>query len=400
MGKGSTFRENKMMKPVFFWQGWIASFGMSVSLLAATPIGAQTPFQNPLQVEKFDDPLLPQTPVRRPLSPLEQFRLKEALDQLNQQARAVYENGNVEQAFQVWYRELRLRQKLDPIEEVKALGRVGEVAWLENRSADFRNIRERLRVIEKKAKANNDRQLLITLAENYEQMRELDGAIALYDTLVEDSTNPTALLEKIAQLHADQFEYEAAANTYETLLAQAETAGDTTGIINYLKQLKIWYEQAENPQAGIATKQRLIQNYQQQNNQDALPPLMVALADDYVKLEHFDQASTTYQEAFQIARSQQKYAIAAVALEDLAQLYRNDGSLETTLEIYEQLLIIQQQSYDHYGLMITYDKIGEIYQQNNQPEEAVAAYEKALQFAQSLSYQEDYFQSKIENLKS
>ncbi|MDR9405552.1 MAG: hypothetical protein RI580_19195, partial [Halothece sp. Uz-M2-17] len=64
------------------------------------------------------------------------------------------------------------------------------------------------------------------------------------------------------------------------------------------------------------------------------------------------------------------------------------------------LLIIQQQSYDHYGLMMTYDKIGEIYQQNNQPEQARSAYQNALQFARSLSYQEDYFQNKIQQLKS
>ncbi|MDR9402308.1 MAG: tetratricopeptide repeat protein, partial [Halothece sp. Uz-M2-17] len=315
---------------------------MSLALTLATPIEAQTPFKNPLQVENFNDPLLPQTPVQRPLSPLEKLRLKEALDELHEKAQLSYQQGKIEEAFQVWYRELRLRQKLDPINEVEALGRVGKTAWLENRSTDFRNIRERLRVIAQQAQENNNRQLLETIAENYEQMRELEGAIALYEKLVEDSNQPNPLLEKIAQLHANQFHYQAAADVYERLLDQAEQQANTTAVINYLKQLTTWYEQAENPEAGIKTKQRLIDLYQQQNNQQALPAILVSLAEDYVKLDQFDQASTTYQEAFQIARSQQKYAIAAMALENLAQLYHNDGSLQATLEIYEQLLIIQQ----------------------------------------------------------
>lgn len=386
------------MKRALFWQGVIASCGVSFSLLATMPVWAQTPFQNPLQVETFDDPLLPQTPVNRPLSPLEQFRLEPALDRLNQQAQAHYQAGKIEEAFQVWYRELRLRQKLSPLKEVQALGRVGEIAWRENRSADFRNIRERLRVIEENAKANNNRQLLDSIAENYERMRELEGAIALYQLLGDDSNNPTPLLKKVGQLQATQFNYQEAANTYETLLAATE--GNTTATIEYLKQLKLWYEQVENPQAGIPTKQRLINIYQQQNNQQALPEVMVSLADDYVKLEQFEQASSTYQEAIKVARAQKKYAIAAIALDNLAQLYHNEDSPQTTLEIYEQLLVIQKKSYDHYGLMMTYDKIGEIYQQNNQPKLALAAYEKALQFAQSLSYQEDYFQTKIQQLKS
>lgn len=389
-----------MIKKVLFFRGLITSFGVSLSLIAVTPSWAQTPFQNPLQVETFADPLLPKIPVIRPLSPLEQLRLKDPLDRLNQQAQQLYQEGKVDEAFQVWYRELRLRQKLDPIEEVEALGRVGEVAWQENRSLDFRNIEERLRVIEKTARADNNRDLLAALAENYEQMRELDGAIALYEMLVEDRENPTPLLEKIAQLQADQFHYQDAARTYEQLLAEAEAQGNTQTVINYLKQLKLWYEQADNPEAGIETKQRLIEIYQEQNNLDALPTLMVALADDYQKLEQFAQASRTYQDAFKLARSQQKYAIAAIALENLAELYRHDSSLDTTLDIYQQLIVIKQQSYDYYGLMVTYDKIGEIYQQQNNQKQARIAYEKALEFAQSLSYQEDYFRNKIQNLQS
>lgn len=378
----------------------IASLGINFAWGSLPPSWGQTPFQNPLQVEEFNDSLLPETAVKRPLSPLEKFRLEEALNKLNQQARIVYQEGNVAKAFEIWYRELRLRQKLEPIQEVKALGRVGEIAWSENRSQDFRNIRQRLQTIETTAKENNNRELRETLAQTYEQMRAIDRAIAIYQNLRKDNSNPTPILEKIAQLYQEEFAYQEAANIYETLLENATEQNNTLARINYLSNLKYLYEQGGKPEQSITVKQRLIEIYQQQNNQQALPALMVTLGEDYAQTNQGNQASQTYQKAFDLAWSQQKYAIASDALSNLAQLYRKDGSLDTTLQIYEQLLIVHEQSADHYGLMMTYDEIGKIYEQQHQSQNAIAAYENALQLAKSLNYQQDYFQQKIQQLKS
>lgn len=386
------------MKNVPLFKGIIISLGVSLSLVSLTPVIAQTPFQNPLQVEKFDDPLLPDPPVIRPLSPLEKFRLEEALNKLNEQAKQVYQQGKVEEAFTIWYRELRLRQKLDRGEEIKALGRVGEIAWSENRSQDFRNIRERLREIETEAKANNQQNWLEAIAKSYERMRELDGAIALYQVLLETSANPNKILEKIAQLHQSQFHYQKAANTYEKLLQKTEN--DSLAQIQYLKKLSQLYEEAENYNKGSEVKQRLIALYQQQDNSQPLPNLMVSLGKNYEQMEAFDRASEIYQEAFQLAWLQQKYSIASEALLNLGQLYQNDGNLETTLDIYEQLLIVQERSYDHYGLMMTYDKMGAIYRQRGEQQQALIAYEKALKLARSLGYQENYFQNQVNQIKS
>ena len=388
------------MKFSFLFRVLLATLGVNLSLLFVSPTRAQTPFKNPLQVEQFDDPLLPNPPVNRPLSPLEKFRLEEALKALKNQAENVYQQGKTEQAFTIWYRELRLRQKLDLNGEVKALGRVGEMAWSENRSQDFRNIRERLRKIEAMAQEENNRKLLETLAESYEKMREIDGAIALYQQLLEESPNPSQRLETIARLQQAQFNYTEAANTYQNLLAKAEATKNRNAEIKYLETLKSLYQQTNNPQQGITIIQRLINTYQQENNQQPLPALLVSLGENYQKTQQLEQASKTYEKAFQLAWSQQKYAIASEALENLAQLYRNQGAIETTLDIYKQLLIVQEQSYNSYGLMVTYDKIGEIHQQRNQPQPARNAYENALKLAQSLSYRENYFQEKIQNLKS
>ncbi|PSO48148.1 MAG: hypothetical protein BRC33_10860 [Cyanobacteria bacterium SW_9_44_58] len=378
----------------------IASLGVNLAWGFSFPSSAKTPFQNPLEVQEFNDPLLPNTPVSRPLSPLEKFRLEQALDKLNQYARNRYQQGNVAAAFEIWYRELKLRQKLEPIKEVKALGRVGETAWSENRSQDFRHIRERLQTIEATAKENNNRELMKTLAQTYEQMRAIDGAIAIYQNLAKDSPNPTPILEKTAQLYQEQFAYQQATKIYETLLEKATENNDTVARINYLSNLKYLYEQEGTPEQSITVKQRLIDVYQQQNNQQALPALMVALGEDYAQTNQTYQASQTYQKAFNLAWSQQKYAIASDALSHLAQLYRKDGSLDTTLQIYKQLLIVHRESSDYYGLMMTYDQIGKLHQQQDQLQKARTAYENALQIAKSLSYQQEYFQQKIQQLKS
>lgn len=379
----------------------LVALGISFAWFISTPSWSQTPLiKNPLQVEEFDDPLLPNIPVSRPLSPLEKFRLEQQLDQLNQKAIELYQVGNVEGAFEVWYRELRLRQKLDRPEEVEALGRVGEFAWSENRTQDFRNIRERLKEIEAIAKKNQQQNLIAALANSYEQMREIDGAISLYKILLEDSETPNLILGKIANLYESQFRYEQAANTYEKLLETAELENDITAQINYLKNLNRLYEQAENIEAGIKTKHSLIAIYEQEEQQLALPSVMVSLAEDYAETERLEQAISTYQEAAALAWSQEKFAIAAIALENLAQLHSKNNAPEIAIETYQKLLTIQNQSYDYYGLMNTYDAIGDLYQQQDQNEQALIAFENALQFAQSLSYQEEYFQNKIQNLKS
>ncbi len=388
------------MKVLLLLKVFLVCFGGNLFLISAMPVWAQSPFQNPLQVEEFEDPLLPQLPINRPLSPLERFNLEKQLAELNRRARVKYEQGNVEEAFNIWYRELRLRQKLEIAKEVEALARVGEIAWLENRSEDFRNIRQRLIEIETKAKENNNNELLQQLAKTYERMRVNDRAIAVYNFLREESDNPRPLLEKIASLHESQFQDEQAVQTYEKLLEIAQAENNSSAEIRYLRSLKNLYEQANHAEKGIATKERLISQYQEQNNEQALSSLFLALGEDYQKMRQFNSASEAYEQASTRAWSQQKYAIASEALNNLGQLYHQEGSLKTALEIYEQLLIVQQRVSNVYGLMNTYNKIGEIHQERDRDQQALVAFENALELARSLKYQEDYFQEKIQNLKS
>ncbi|MFN9174745.1 MAG: hypothetical protein ACK58N_09595 [Synechocystis sp.] len=56
------------------------------------------------------------------------------------------------------------------------------------------------------------------------------------------------------------------------------------------------------------------------------------------------------------------------------------------MEIYKRLLQVQQQSYNYYGMMSTYEKIAQLYINAQQPGAALTAYQQALSLARSLKY--------------
>jgi hypothetical protein len=51
-----------------------------------------------------------------------------------------------------------------------------------------------------------------------------------------------------------------------------------------------------------------------------------------------------------------------------------------------------------YGLMQTYDQMGEMYLEKKEDGKALAAFEKGLEIARQLKHQETYFSQKIETL--
>jgi hypothetical protein len=63
--------------------------------------------------------------------------------------------GNAEGAFEIWYRELRLRRALGYLEEVRALGRVGEIAWQRTQKFDAQVITGVCKRFRKRRKLKN-----------------------------------------------------------------------------------------------------------------------------------------------------------------------------------------------------------------------------------------------------
>jgi tetratricopeptide (TPR) repeat protein len=356
---------------------------------------------NPLE-QKISDPLIP--PFERPLMPVERRKLAESLEQLNWEARAELDAGNEEAAFELWYRELVLRRWLGPLAEISALGRVGAVAWDKLRTDDVQFITERLLAIQQRAESRTPLtpEMLAALATAYDQVHSLENSLPIYQKILantrqqQDIKTEEETLNKIGQLYLAKFDYGKAAEVYEALLdiAQSQNNAYTEGI--YLQQLAKIYGEASQPQNALRIKQELAENYLKNKNLQALPALKILIAADYEAINEPERASQTYQEAFSLAWSLQQFGAAGEALQKLAQLYRNYEQDDYALGIYNELIKVEQQSYNYYGQMKAYDNIGQIYLKQGNYEQAVSAFKKALEIARSLKYQEDYFLQRIQ----
>ncbi|NEO80520.1 tetratricopeptide repeat protein [Moorena sp. SIO4G3] len=358
---------------------------------------------NPLELTA-PDPLLPSLSPDEPLNPSERSRLSEALDELNAQAQAEFKAGNQSKAFDIWYREIRLRRVLgDLVAEVQTLGRVGGVAWNENNKQSVQLITTRLEEIQQENQAEDsiNLSLLKALGKAYEQIRVPGQALTVYEQILADARNQDdmatveATLKTMGELHMAWFDYPKAAETYEELLAQAQS-GRISEEVAYLQQLAYIYDQDQQPDQALPKKQQLVDIYLSQGNDTQIPALKIAIASDYNSLNQPEKASQTYQEAYSLAWSLQQFAHASEALQPLAELYLTSKQPQFALQVYEVLLQVEQKSYNYYGLMNTYDKIGQVYVDMNNYPQALAAFQKGLSLAESLQHREAYFVNKIQ----
>jgi tetratricopeptide (TPR) repeat protein len=364
---------------------------------------AETLLINPLESPELD-PLLPTMVVDRPLNPQEKAVLQTALDELQQQGQARLEAGDLPGALQIWNRELRLRRFLGPQAEVASLQRVGQVAWQQSQATELRFITLRLEQIEQEAKVQPtvDYELLQAIAEAYQTVRARTQAVALYNQLLErarqqqDVAQQRQYLTELADLHLGWFDYPNAAIAYQELLTLASSTGDPALEVEALTQLAYIYQENNQPEQAIAVQQQLTQTYQNQQNFQPIPALKIAIADSYVLLGRPDLAATSYQEAFAAARSTQQLAYASDALQRLADLYRSLDRLDDALIVYQLLLDVEQQSYNSFGMMNTYDQIGQLHRAQGNQAQANIAFRQGLQLAQQLNYKVDYFNQQLE----
>ena len=391
----------------------------SVALAQRQESSSNTPL-NPLEVTT-PDPLLPRS--NQPLSPQERQSLAAALDQLNVQAQAQLVAGNSVGAFEIWNRELRLRRALGTLAEVQALGRVGAIAWSENETTQVQIITRRLQAIQQQIQSQptTDFTLLRSLGYAYRQVRSPQQAIEVYNQILaierqqQNTVAAENTLRTIAELHLSWFDYSQAAKSYEELLNIATSRGDAFGgsrsrsvskrsdhrisEVTYLQQLAYIYDRARQYQQAVTVKQRLADLYLNEAQFTQVPALRLAIASDYQALGQIQQAFENYQEAYASAWSLQQYARAGDALRRLIVLYRSQGQVAEALQTSQILLEADNKAANFYGLMNTYDQIGQIHLQNGDENAALTAFEQGLAIAQQLQYQQPYFTQQIQQIQ-
>jgi tetratricopeptide (TPR) repeat protein len=391
---------------------------LSLSLIFSSSVLAQEKKQptpnkfppNPIEI-KVSDPLLPRNPKKQPLTEQEKQQLEVALEQLNQDATAKLASGNRLAAFDTWNRELRLRRYLGTINELQALTRVGEIAWRNNERPQVQFITQRLQSIQKPRKSPpvTDLATLQALGEGYQKVRSPKLAIAVYNQILagvrqqRNQAEEIKTLQTIGTIHMSWFDYPQAAATYEELLGLASAKGIRVDELAYLQQLAYIYDQNKQHQQAINTRSKIAEIYTKENNLLGLPELQIAIGSDYEILAKqnpsvLENAFQNYQQAYITAWEQQQYARSGEALQKLIALYRSQGQIDEALKTSQILLQSEELAGNFYGVMKTYDNIGQMHLQRKEYPQARSAFEQGLKFAQQLQHEEDYFTQKIQQI--
>lgn len=400
------------------WSGIVGAITLSLTLsvnAADPPAKPRLPdrFSNPLELST-PDPLLPGG-LSRPLSTSEQQALRTALDRLNSEATAKLRSRDVLGAFDLWNRELRLRRALGLLEEVQALGRVGNTAWVQNQPKQVRFITNRLSAIQTQIQqprpnqpVPRDRdQIFAALGIAFQQVRSPALALKVYQQLLaeararKDTVAEVNLLNTIGQLHLSWFDYPNATATYTELLTLARARNDAESVTANLVQLAYISEQAKQPIQAIAYQQQLIEILQR-NPQQAkfIPALKLRQADNFVAANQLATAEKAYQETFELATPLLQFAYASDALRKLGALYRSNDRLDAALQVYQYLADVQQQAYDTFGVMNAYDQIGQIQLQRKALPEAANAFRQGLEVARQINYRVDYFTEQLQKIQA
>jgi tetratricopeptide (TPR) repeat protein len=379
---------------------------------------------NPLEITTPD----PLTPANESLSSSQREELSAALDRLNLEAVAKQQAGDGVGAFEIWFRELRLRRYLGPAAEIAALNRVGSVAWSSSKTLELKFITQRLEAIQKQVKSQvpANTELLPALAAAFQQVRAKGPTVEVYQEILENARQRQDILAQgqtlkaIGQIHINWLSYEKAAPVYEELatliqenraLFAANAAVPNPAVVagngappqpvtpptevDSLRQLAYVYQQSKQPLKAIVAREKLVSVYVKLQNPSAIPPLKIAIANDYQTLGQINLAAQYYQEAYNLAVPIQQYAEASEALDKLALLYRSQKQWEPTLRIYQMQLLLEERAYNWYGLMNTYDNIGQVYQEMKDYKQALEAYQKGLEVAKRLGHRQEYFGKKI-----
>ncbi|MEP6487549.1 tetratricopeptide repeat protein [Microcoleus vaginatus GB2-A3] len=399
----------------------------SIASAQTNPPGLDQFSPNPLEITTPD----PLAPANESLSSTQRDELTAALEQLNLEAAAKQQAGDGAGAFEIWFRELRLRRYLGPAAEIAALSRVGSVAWSNGKNLELQLITKRLQAIQKEVKSQVplNTELLPAFAAAFQQVRAKGPTVEVYQEILENARQNEdilaqgQILKAIGLIHINWLSYDKAAPVYEELatliqenraLFAANSAVPTSAVVagngappqpvtpptevDTLRQLAYVYQQSKQPLKAIAAREKLASVYLNLQNPSAIPPIKIAIASDYQTIGQINLAAQYYQEAYNLAVPIQQFAQASEALDKLALLYRAQKQWEQTLRIYQMQLLLEERADNFYGLMNAYDNIGQVYQEMKAYDKALESYQKGLDVAKRLGHRQEYFAKKIQKV--
>lgn len=398
-----------------YWRtvSWALSVATVALALGRTPASAQVLPSGLREAFLADpltdiprDPLLPRVPIPRSLSPLEQLTLTQALDQLLASITELGLAGD-QRARDLWMREVRLRRLLGVKAELAAIDRAASTLHDWNATQELQLLSARLTVLVADLMAEFPLALdqLEGAAIIYGVLGDLEAALSLRSILAEEANGRGDLtaywtqLERMANLYEQGFYFSEAANIYQQLAAIATANDLIDDQIRFLQAQIKNLTLAQDPASALGVQQQLLQGYLSDSNYwPRIASLQYAMADNQVLLQDLDTASRQYQIAYTNAIGSQQFALAAATLERLVKLYERLGRWTDVDYLYDQLLRVHQTTSNAYGLMDSFDQLGQLYEKRGNHQAALRSYRQGLVLAQKLNHRQNYFETQIKRL--
>lgn len=394
--------------PVFRLSVFILGLGLGLPTNSALARALPDPAEQPrsLLEQHWDDPLLPNLRIPRPLSPLEAATLTTQVEALQEQAAMAQAQGDRTQAFDLWFRALRLQRFLGVDEEIVALGLVAQQAWQARRTAELGAIVDRLAAIEANLTQTQDLTLARgeALGKAYQQARQLALAKQLYLGLLNQAQNSQeiatnlTLLNHLVEVAWGSLNYQEAAYYREAQLQifddQPVTRSNLLEEQSLLQSLVFLYEESHNLSQKSDRLTDLLNLTLDLGHEHQVAAIQLDLADTQVALGNLEQADRYYRQAYRQAQTQQQIDLAQTILQRLGNLQEQQGHLSEAIATYDVLRQVQRHSSNLLGLLESYDRLGTLYLQMGQPQTALTHYQAGLALAERLQYRiQDFTQA-------
>ena len=388
---------------------WLCSLSLLLNMGWGFPLAA---LENPRSLADLKpDPILPTALLQRSPSPLERITIRETAEQLDQDARQQLAANETDRAFDLWFRALNLQRVLGKNAEIIALGEVAEQAWEAGEKIELQAITQRLQTLEKDLKAQGNwlSPEAIVLGISYQQARDLSSANRLYEYQLAEaqrtnnSATISAVLTQLIQVQWGALNYPLAAKytqqQLEILRSQPATRSGLLEERSLLQSLSFFYQQTEDYLSAVTILKEAISLTLDLGLDAEVAPLQVSLAEAQILSGDGLSATDTYRQAYLNAQQQQHFYLAQDILFALGQLREQRGELAEAIQVYEILRQVHRYSSNLLGLLESYDRLGQLYLQINNPQLASEQFQKGLELSKRLGYREAEFTAQVDRLR-
>ena len=358
------------------------------------------------------DPLLPSLTLNRPLSPLERRLIEETIVQLDQDAQRLLETSQTDQAFDLWFRVLNLQRGLGRSEEIRGLGTIGEQAWKTGHRVELQAITDRLSRLEIDLRKSPQQSLSTegkALGLAYQQVRDLNAAQNFYQFQLQlaqqqqDTTAIGAILTELIAVQWGALNYPLATEYTQQKLTLLRSGPVTVESLqeerSLLSSLAFLAKQIGDYPTQISALEETIALTLDLGLVEEIPTLWTDLGNAYRANNQFNLAVQSYYQGYTIAQENQQYQAAQTILGSLGELQEAEGQLRDAIHTYELLRQVHRYSSNLLGLLDSYDRLGQLYLQIQQPEQAQEQFQQGLTLAKRLKYRESEFEVHLQQFQ-